>query len=646
MAGAPLVAAGLGGAEPLHLLRSSAVGGGVLVACALIGGPVVRWLRVASLSALDRVLLALGAGTGILGLVVLGLGALRLLHPPVVLIATFGLAGVAAVVAPPWRIAAAAARESTRVFRGVAGTALAIGAFLGLSEVIALSAAPVTDWDSLMYHLRVPRQFLEEGRIFLPPDNPHVAHVGAVHMLYIVARALGAPQAAGVISGLFSFALGGAVFRAAARGGGGSGAGRLAVAGLMGSTVVAYVAFTPRVDATLAFFLFLAHAALVQSTRGGPPRLLIVAGLMAGCAIATKIHAAVYLIPLGLWVAWLALRRRLGSRTTCAAVAAALLLAGPWLSKNWVLLGDPVYPLLRGERLPAWLEADERVRAVSGAVDREVVARAREPFTLRALVFAPASLSPEREARWYLWSPLLLVGLWTVVASRRALPWVVPAVAYLFLLLLRSPLTNLRYLVAALPALAAGTAIAVAELARRFRLQRWIVAAFAVASALPFALPLRTATTDLRGRPRDFEIHEMAAAASRRVPEGGHILMLYDARGYPFERSVTQDNIAIAWPLLERSGFADRCLEGLDFSHVLLNKGAVRFYLARGSTIPEVADGSLRRFIERCLEPEEAFGSLTLYRLRRIAPRRRPGFRGTPRRAAARGRRALECRGS
>ena len=91
----------------------------------------------------------------------------------------------------------------------------------------------------------------------------------------------------------------------------------------------------------------------------------------------------------------------------------------------------------------------------------------------------------------------------------------------------------------------------------------------------------------------------MAGVASREVPPDGRILMLYDARGRPFDRPVMQDDLAVAWPLLKASGHADDCLAGLGFTHVHVNFGALAFYSARAEAPPEVADRSLARFVDR-----------------------------------------------
>jgi len=78
--------------------------------------------------------------------------------------------------------------------------------------MISQAMAPPLDWDSLMYHLRVPAQFLQKGRIYLPEDNLHTAFVQLVHMLYIPLLAFGSPAGAALVSTFFALGLGLAVF--------------------------------------------------------------------------------------------------------------------------------------------------------------------------------------------------------------------------------------------------------------------------------------------------------------------------------------------------------------------------------------------------------------------------------------------------
>ena len=119
--------------------------------------------------------------------------------------------------------------------------------------------APPTEWDSLMYHLRIPLWFLETGRIGVPEDSFHVALIGASHFATLPLLA------AGVVVGpaLVQVLLLGLTLSAAAQLARGAGLSRggtwLAVAALAGCPALALVAMTARVDVALVLALLCAH---------------------------------------------------------------------------------------------------------------------------------------------------------------------------------------------------------------------------------------------------------------------------------------------------------------------------------------------------------------------------------------------------
>lgn len=121
----------------------------------------------------------------------------------------------------------------------------------------------------------------------------------------------------------------------------------LAVAGYNEGPVAMYAALTWLV-------LFRASEELARPVRG---RLHLLAGVLAGSAVACKYPPALFLVvPAMGWVlvqAWLhAAGLRAPARGWAAATALVLFLAGAlagcglWLGKNGVLSGNPVYPLL------------------------------------------------------------------------------------------------------------------------------------------------------------------------------------------------------------------------------------------------------------------------------------------------------------
>src|SRR6266540_2513430 len=150
--------------------------------------------------------------------------------------------------------------------------------------LVSGALTPPTDWDALVYHLRVPQQFLQAGSIYRPEDNPHFAFVGLPHMLYLPLLALGSPEGPAVVSALctLGLALGGFAFglrfldqRTAG----------FSLAVLWGSGMLVVVAVSPRVDTILAFYLFLVHYTVVWAKESRDPRLLYLGAALAGMAI-------------------------------------------------------------------------------------------------------------------------------------------------------------------------------------------------------------------------------------------------------------------------------------------------------------------------------------------------------------------------
>src|SRR5256885_13224719 len=95
---------------------------------------------------------------------------------------------------------------------------LSLSVFLVIALVVITGAlTPPTDWDALMYLLRVPQQFLEHGSIYLTEDNAHWAFVSLPHMLYLPLLALGTPAGPALVSALCTLGLALAAFAFALR---------------------------------------------------------------------------------------------------------------------------------------------------------------------------------------------------------------------------------------------------------------------------------------------------------------------------------------------------------------------------------------------------------------------------------------------
>lgn len=608
-----------------------------------IGLSIIRRTDFSPDSAIERLLFATAIGIGIQGTSVLALGAISLLHPWALL--TLGLLFI-------W-----AARDGLGCLRdevGRIGSELEAGAgwwvlgTLGLVAAFLLlqSATPPADWDVLTYHLDIPREYLEAGRVYLPEDNHHAAFVGLQHMLYPPLLAAGAESAPAVISavialllGLSMYAMGNRLFDPTT--------GRLAGVLLWGSPVVVLVAVTARVDVTMTWYLALAHFAVVVSLeRKSLDGWFWTAAVMAGLAVATKFSALLYLAALLPLVVWLVLtssggyRQRVSSLLICGTVTFAV--AAPWLAKNFMLLGAPFYPYLAEIQLEPWLAEYLGTSSIPASLDPSAFRlspQIREPFSLLALFTNPGLMTEEREGGFYFGNlVLMLLPLSLVWSRRRTLTLLVPPLVYLGFVLYPDARINFRYLV---PALVMGTLVACHALNRVVRvvsstalLRRAVWGGTATVFLLPAAFAMNHKLEEMRpheywlgivseweylrhnANPDVYLNTRVRDWVNEELPGGSRIVMLFESRGYGYRHDVIQDNLGTTWPVLAHHEPWWDCLQSTGATHVLVNYGHLIGRVRRGLEIKSVRWPAFGRFARTCLEREATpVGSVALYRI-------------------------------
>ena len=576
----------------------------------------------------------LAVGLAAIAVLLLGLGAVGLLRP---LPMTILLLGVALLAAPALRRLPGRVRAALPTLRAPLEFAAAVSLAAAALFVVVLALAPPVDWDVLMYHLDVPAEWLAAGRIHLPTDNLHAVHAGLLHLLYVPLLAFASPSAPAVLSAALAVLLGCTVAAGAARLFGREVA-ALSVSWLWGTGTILLVAATARVDVSLAFFLTLTQIELVRAAAGeDPERALPRASLMLGCAGGVKLLAVVFgvaLLPLATWVLLRRLPAAKRMSVLAASAAAAVLPALPWLAKNWLLVGAPLYPVGASATLEPWLATLYVARpglewSLVGALTE-----VRESFSPWLVLVAPARLSVEWEAAFYHASPALFCLLLWLRDRRTAVinAFLGPALLYAAIVLVRSPPTNLRYFVPALPVLT----IAAAALLCRVTVNRVALALALVIGLVPGALAARAWLTGTSAIPYalgrvpselyleshlDVGVRALSTAThmvEQSVPPDGRVLMLFDARGFAFSRNVIQDNRLNNWQLL--AGLVEKgCLEETDVSHVLVNRGALAYYERRGLDPDRLRWREFESFETRCLESVRASAGFELYRLKRPA---------------------------
>ncbi len=235
-------------------------------------------------------------------------------------------------------------------FPGLLGWACLVAPFLVTSLLAAM--LPTIDYDALEYHLQAPKEFFQSGRVEFLNHNVYASMPLNVEMGHLLGMHVINDWWLGALVGqvlIWAYSPCAAVLIAAAATRAGS-----ARAGFVGALAYLVTPWVSRM-ASLPYVegpLMEQHAALVglafwSRKVDGPKarRAWVLLGLIAGSALATKYPALISaVLPFGGLAVWDAVRRR--SPMVAAAFACGVLaISGPWLTKNVVDHGNPVYPL-------------------------------------------------------------------------------------------------------------------------------------------------------------------------------------------------------------------------------------------------------------------------------------------------------------
>ncbi len=221
---------------------------------------------------------------------------------------------------------------------------------LVIFSILVVALTPAVDWDSQSYHLNIPRRYVLAGGIVRVPFNmfanmPHYMELLYAFCLvlqdYVLAKLLHFGFGILVIILTYHFAR-----KTFSR--------RVALLSLpillFNEDVISSFALS-FVDFALTFFYFLSFTSLVHWLDSKKTSWLIVCGFLLGCCLGTKLTIGLGLIPIGLIVGWTLFVKdrkdfRVSVKKFCYFTLALLIPFVPWLIKNEIYVGNPVYPLL------------------------------------------------------------------------------------------------------------------------------------------------------------------------------------------------------------------------------------------------------------------------------------------------------------
>lgn len=341
---------------------------GVLAVAGMLGYVVLATLRIdAETNGLEQVFFSAAVGLNLLSTYTLAVGLLGGLHSRLWFLAPIPPIAAAFLVifrqrrGRRARQAASPGVAPPRTGLWLSERWLWLAALFAIFIMLA-GMLPPNEFDVREYHLEVPKEFYAAGRIDFLPHNLYGNMALGAEMHALLGMVLLGDWWTGALVGKTIIAMFAPLTAL-----GLLAAGRrlyLPPAGMVAALVylstpwIMNLSACGFIEGALGMYLFAATYALVigQDEGGRRGSWLLLSGYLAGGAVACKYPGLLFVAaPLGGWLLWRIFfnRRRDGENTfTWLAPAmfavAALAGCGLWLAKNWVLAGNPTYPLLYG----------------------------------------------------------------------------------------------------------------------------------------------------------------------------------------------------------------------------------------------------------------------------------------------------------
>lgn len=508
---------------PAHILELLTIT--LLVGIAAgVGILLLRLLRVAaSLTVGERLVFGVVLGYGAISLPVLALGLVGLLYTPSVLLLLVALAAIGfRPLADTLRLARPTARRALDSLRYPPNLFLAAVIVLCVAAALVKALVPPATQDDLMYHLALPRRYVEEHAIRFYPDSNYSLFPQIMEMLYTLGLLLGSDR----ISILFAFTTGLIAAAAAALF-----AKRLladdnahplwkslpwlVAAIFLSAPLHNFIMRAANTDFAQASAEMLAIYAFYLAIRSRPQpdtRLLLLSGICGGLSFSVKWYGLLLPGALGLALLVVLLVRWLngdssGKRTIARAAlrnilaygVSILALGGVWLLRNFIESGNPMWPalgnLLGGSYWSPAADPEVLLGTIPGLKWESIPSGLMYQFNA-TIGRVPLSL----DEQWYVVStgPLLLTSLLALTMARWKPPMrlVFYAAAFVWVVsLFYFSRASIRYLATVFLLCALMGAYGLISIAVRSR-----VAAVALGTVVALSLTLVTLDTVLSTR--------------------------------------------------------------------------------------------------------------------------------------------------
>lgn len=302
-------------------------------------------------SAATRLALYAGIGLGFISLTMGLIGLLGLIYRLTAWILLLVLFAVGRKhLLPVWQDFRAVSKPPTA---DVLQRTVFIYALVSLILTFFIALTPVTAFDSLTYHLRAPRFFIEAHKFVHPVDIPHMGFPLLGQMQFLLGMLLVGDRVPALFHfgyGLFTIILVAAMAKRAF----GERAAWFSVMVLLTIPTLFTLMSWPYVDVTLMFYTTAAFYAFMRWRENRENwGWLFVMALMIGLSGGLKYTAIASPIAITLSLIWESRRDGLSVilRRLVAVGGIAVLIVLPWLIENIVTTGNPTYPFFFNDAL-------------------------------------------------------------------------------------------------------------------------------------------------------------------------------------------------------------------------------------------------------------------------------------------------------
>ena len=298
-----------------------------------------------SFTPIEIVLFSVGCGFGLVGTLVLILGWALPGNVSMKLNVLAAFLGLLVLLNRDWLRTISRWVPQRLTFSSFQLSCVVIGV-LGLGLAFVASFSPITYYDSLVYHLALPKAYLHQGSIPAVSDNLYAYFPALTEMMFLFILEVFPYSEYGI--NLFSWSLSlliGAGLAALAKKLFTDEEGPLAWALWASTPNVLFLSTGGYIEIPLAFFSFLSLWAFIWAYENKwNSKGLVLSGLFGGFACAVKYTGVITPCILFSYLSYFFIKKKVDFRTLLFFTAGVIVPVCPWLLKNAMGIGNPVFP--------------------------------------------------------------------------------------------------------------------------------------------------------------------------------------------------------------------------------------------------------------------------------------------------------------